>query len=78
MAASKDTSKAVAKKSVKKATRRPKPETTRQKIGQDDARAMRKRKMKVMDARAKRKAEQNKKAESLNKNIKKQQGEKPY
>jgi len=67
-----------AKKPVKKATRRPKPETTRQKIGMDDARAMRKRKMKVMDARAKRKAEQNKKAGQLNKNIKNQQRKKPY
>ncbi|MGA1554345.1 MAG: hypothetical protein ACO35I_10055 [Burkholderiaceae bacterium] len=44
----------------------------------DDARAMRKRKMKVMDARAKRKAEQNKKAGQLNKNIKNQQRKKPY
>ena len=65
------------KKPVKK-TSKPKPTTTRQKIGQDDARAMRKRKMKVMDARAKRKAEQNKKAGQLNKNIKNQQGSKPY
>jgi hypothetical protein len=67
-----------AKKPVKKATRRPKPETTRQKIGQDDARAMRKRKMKVMDARSKRKAEQNKRAGELNKQIGKQQGRNPY
>ena len=65
------------KKPVKK-TSKPKPTTTRQKIGQDDARAMRKRKMKVMDARAKRKAEQNKKAGQLNKRIKSQQGSKPY